>query len=287
MKSVLIPLSFGLCFFIVIFINFDKIKSFYEKQTDKSIKNISRSLFLLNIQFNVNSYKKNFYWICGALTVLCFLVFWGSPILALFFAIGLQILAWKIPGIFLKINVQKRIALIESKMIDALVLMANGIKAGLSVQQSMDRVTKNLTGPIQEEFEVILSKIRLGSNTEEALASMYDRVPSEDVQMFTSSIIILKETGGNMAETFDTTVFTIRERQKVGKKIEALTSQGRTQGVIMSAMPLVFLGLFAVMQPESTKLMFTKPLGWLLLSAIFALSAVGAIIMKRVSTINV
>ncbi|MEL4382797.1 type II secretion system F family protein, partial [Shewanella algae] len=90
----------------------------------------------------------------------------------------------------------------------------------------MERVVENMKGPLPDEFGLVLNKIRFGMATEQSLVEFAERVPRPDVQMFVTAVNILKETGGNLAETFTTIVTTVRERQKVEKKIEALTAQG-------------------------------------------------------------
>ena len=79
---------------------------------------------------------------------------------------------------------------------------------------------------------------------EEALNEFGERIPRADVQMFVTSVNILKETGGNLAETFQTITTTVRERQKVEKKIQALTAQGTMQAVIISLVPFFLMGMF-------------------------------------------
>ena len=130
---------------------------------------------------------------------------------------------------------------LTDQMVDGMTIMANGIKAGQSLTQSMERVTENMSGPLSQEFGLVLNKIRLGMSVEEALNEFGERIPRQDVQMFVTSVNILKETGGNLAETFQTIVTTVRERQKVEKKIEALTAQGTMQAVIITLVPFLLL----------------------------------------------
>ena len=103
-------------------------------------------------------------------------------------------------------------------MVDALSLMSNGLKSGLSIVQSLGLVTQEMPNPIRQEFNLILSENKLGVSLEDAFINLAKRIKSDDVEMFVTSVNILKETGGNLAETFDTIVITIRERIKVEKQ---------------------------------------------------------------------
>jgi tight adherence protein B len=151
----------------------------------------------------------------------------------------------------------------------------------------MERVTENITGPLAQEFSLVLNKVRLGMSVEEALNEFGERIPRQDVQMFVTAVNILKETGGNLAETFQTIVTTVRERQKVEKKIEALTAQGTMQAIIITLVPLLLLGIFLILDPNYVMPLFTKPLGWVCLALMLTLQVIGLFVMKKIVTIKV
>lgn len=194
---------------------------------------------------------------------------------------------WTVPKHIFKNMYEKRCNTFVNQMVDATTILANGVKAGLSVNQAMDRVASNLKAPISQEFRLVLSQNQLGRPIEEALNELAERVPRPDVQMFVTSVNILKETGGNMAETFQTINFTIRERQKIEKKIEALTAQGKMQGAIISAVPFFLLMGFYIMDPNYVTPMFTTTMGWVFILAVLGLQIVGGLLIKKIITIKV
>ena len=124
-------------------------------------------------------------------------------------------------------------------------------------------------------------------SVEDALNEFGERIPRQDVQMFVTAVVILKETGGNMAETFQTIVSTVRERQKVEKKIEAMTAQGNMQAIIVTLVPLLLLGVFLALDPNYVMPLFTRPLGWFCLALIVSLQIIGLVVMKKIVTIKV
>lgn len=105
--------------------------------------------------------------------------------------------------------------------------------------------------------------------------------------MFVTSINILKETGGNLAETFSTICTTIRERQKIEKKIQAMTAQGLMQGIIITLVPLVLLVVFSFVNPGYIKPLLTTTLGVVLLFVMFALQIIGGITIRKLVKIKV
>lgn len=194
---------------------------------------------------------------------------------------------WQVPRYLVQYLFKKRCDLFVNQMVDALTLLSNGVRSGLTVPQAMERVEENLDNPVSQEFGLVLSQMRLGLSLEEALNNLGERIPMPDVQMFVTTVNILKETGGDMSETFNIIVETIRERQKVQKKIEALTAQGMMQGVIMSLVPFFLLIMFWLFDPDYIMPMFSTTLGIIMLLVMLGLQAVGGVVMKKVVTIRV
>ncbi len=173
------------------------------------------------------------------------------------------------------------------QLVDGLALMSNGLKSGLSVVQALSLVVEEMPNPIKQEFNLILSQNKLGVSLEEAFSNLAQRIPSEDVEMFVTAVNILKETGGNLSETFDTIVLTIRERIKVENKISALTAQGFYQGMIIIAVPPGLGFMLQTTDPEFMEPLFTTPLGWVIVASILLLEVVGFFVIMRVVRIEV
>jgi tight adherence protein B len=220
----------------------------------------------------------------GTLTFLAFLpnLFPGIP-----FALAVTVIGWKVPKPIVDRIYQKRVEKFTLQMVDALSLMSNGLKSGLSVVQAMGLVTQEMENPIKQEFNLVLSENKLGVSLEEAFTNLSKRVRSDDVEMFVTSINILKETGGNLAETFDTIVTTIRERIKVQGKIAAMVAQGLNQGIVVMLIPPGLGGYFYTQDPVFMQPMFTTPIGWLLVMLIIGLEALGLVLILKVTKIDV
>lgn len=221
------------------------------------------------------------------LGLIFFVLFWPN-ILVGFVAGGIfTLLGWTIPKHIFKYLYEKRCNLFVNQMVDATTILANGVRAGLSVTQAMDRVARNLKNPIAQEFRLVLSQNQLGRPIEECLNELGERIPRQDLQMFVTAVNILKETGGNMAETFQTINYTIRERQKIEKKIEALTAQGVMQGIIISMVPFGLLIMFYIADPAYIGPMFTTAAGWGFLLLMLVLVGAGGFLIRKIITIKV
>ncbi|MCM2322410.1 MAG: type II secretion system F family protein [Oligoflexia bacterium] len=220
----------------------------------------------------------------GTLVFLAFLprLFPGIP-----FAIMTAIAGWKAPKPIVDMIYRRRVKTFTLQMVDALGLMSNGLKSGLSIVQSLGLVTQEMPNPIQQEFNLILSQNKLGVPLEEAFTNLSKRVQSDDVEMFVTSVNILKETGGNLAETFDTIVTTIRERIKVENKISAMTTQGFYQGIFVMAIPPLLGAFFYQSDPEFMRPLFTTAIGWAIVMVIILLEAIGFFVIMKVIKIDV
>ncbi|MCB0406716.1 MAG: type II secretion system F family protein [Bdellovibrionales bacterium] len=285
-EYILIPL-FGLAVFIFSYLMSDRIIHFLH---DKSLGSREEVLRLMDLMFVETDQRKvtiGMLLISFGLGSLVFLATWPNIVVGLIFGSVVTALGWTLPKFIVTSMWEKRCTRFTDQMVDGLTIMSNGVKAGLSITQSMERVCSNMSGPIVQEFNLVLNKQRLGMPLEQALSELGDRIPRQDLQMFVTGVNILKETGGNLAETFTTIVTVIRERQKIEKKISAMTPQGVMQAVIITLVPFILLGVFLVVDPSYVEPLFTKPLGWFALFLMLSLQVIGGVIMKKVVTIKV
>jgi tight adherence protein B len=281
-----IPL-FGLAVFVFSYLNAEKIIQFLYNKTLGQREELFLLLDKLYVETDRKKISTSLLLVSFGLGFLFFLAFWPNILPGFLFGAAATILGWSLPRLILKNLWEKRCNRIVEQMVDGMTIMANGVRSGLSISQSMERVSTNMTGPLAQEFNLVLNQMRLGRSVEEALNEFGDRIPRPDVQMFVTAVNILKETGGNLAETFTTIVTTIRERQKIEKKIEAMTSQGTMQAIIVTLVPFALLILFLIVDPTFVMPLFTKPLGWVALMFMLALQVFGGIMMKKIVTIKV
>ncbi len=277
----------ALCVFTVSYLWIDKFLAFINERSLGQRDEILRYLELMFVEMDKDKLTKLLMLLSFGLGGLFFVLLWPNIFAGLLVGSIFTLLGWNIPKQVVKYLYEKRCDWFTDQMVDAMTILSNGVRAGLSVTQSMDRVVKNLKNPISQEFRLVLSQNQLGQTLEDALSELGERIPRPDVQMFVTSVNILKETGGNMAETFQAITFTVRERQKVEKKIEALTAQGIFQGIIVSCIPFLLLAMSTAVDPNYTKPLFSTALGWVILCVVVILQIVGGILIKKIVTIKV
>lgn len=203
------------------------------------------------------------------------------------FGIIISFIGWKIPKPIINFLIERRIKLYQNQMVDALTLLANGIRAGLSMPQSLGMVVDEMPIPISQEFNLVLQQNKIGVPLEECFEGLAKRIPTEDNDMFVSGVNILRETGGNLAETFDTIVGIIRERIRLQQKIDAYVAQGMFQGATIFMMPFAIGGIYAASDPDSMVPLFTTPLGIIMLLVALAFDLAGGFVILKIVKIKI
>jgi tight adherence protein B len=169
----------------------------------------------------------------------------------------------------------RRFNQINEQLGEALTLVSNSLRSGLSLQQGVELVVQEMDPPIAEEFATVVKETKLGLPFDDALKNLAERIPTPDLDMVVTSIVTIRETGANLAEVFDVIAHTVRERKKVEGKIRAMTAEGMTQGMLMCAVPPVLITAFYFLDPTLVAPLFNTFLGLLMLLIIIALDVMG------------
>ncbi len=169
-------------------------------------------------------------------------IFWylndrGSQI-PVFTVLGFFI-GMSIPRFYVKQQQTKRLARFNDQLADMLNLMVNSLRAGFSIMQAMEAVSKEMPPPLCDEFRRLVQEMQIGIPMEQALSNLLRRIPSEDLDLVITAINVQKEVGGNLAEILDTISYTIRERVRIKGEIRVLTSQVIYSGRFLALMPLI------------------------------------------------
>ncbi len=210
-----------------------------------------------------------------------------SFVLGCFAAVVCGFFGFKTPRTIISGWFKRRVQKFDRQLVDALNMMSNAVKSGLSFMQVIQVIEREMPDPCAEEFGMVLKENRVGVNLNDALLNMTKRIPSEDLFMIINSVVTLSQQGGDLSEAFDTIAKTIRERQRVSDKIRTLAQAGITQGFILSLIPIVMLGLQWFIQPNYVRLLFTTNLGVVFLLIMVGMIIAGAFWMRKILTIDI
>ncbi|RDV84060.1 type II secretion system F family protein [Ammonifex thiophilus] len=191
-----------------------------------------------------------------------------------------------VPLFYLRYLRRQRLARFQSQLPDALSLMANTMRAGFGLLQAMDVVRREMPPPISQEFGRALTELGLGMGVEEALERLSHRVPSEDLDLAVTAVIIQRQVGGNLAEILDSIAATIRERVRLKGEIRALTAQGRISALIIGLLPLVLALILSLINPGYLLTLVYEPLGRLMLGLGAAGEIVGVLLLRKITEVE-
>jgi tight adherence protein B len=224
-----------------------------------------------------------FQWICTALVGgLMYIILDNLIILIVGAGIGYNIPKW-----FLQQKQRERLVRFNNGLPDMISTIIGSLRAGFSFSQALKSVAEESDSPIKEEMETVLKEMQYGSSIEEALNSLKERMPSEDLELMIQAIIIQRQVGGNLATVLDKIVETIRARTKIQGMIKTLTAQGKLSGIVIALLPVI-LGVFLyIMDPEYVEAFIKHPIGIGMLVAGGISGVIGFILIRKVTTIEV
>jgi len=197
------------------------------------------------------------------------------------------LLALQLPRKLLTILKARRLAAFNLQLVDTLVTMSNALKAGFSILQAFDSVSRDADNPIAQEFGMFLHQTHVGVSFSDALRSMEDRVGSDDLKLMVLAIETARQTGGNLTEIFEQISATIRERMRIEGRIRTLTAQGKLQGIVVGSMPVVIAIALMIVDPDMMRPFIHSTAGLGVAVAVVILVSLGAIVIRRIVTIDV
>ncbi len=173
------------------------------------------------------------------------------------------------------------------QLVDGLMILSSSLKAGLSLTQSFETVVEEMPAPISQEFSLMVRQMQMGVSLEEAMGALKKRMRVDDLDMVVTAVMVAKETGGNLPDIFSQVGNTIRERNKLIGRVNALCVQGKLQGIIMSILPIVF-GLFVYkVNPHFFDVFIRDKFGRMLLSYAVISQILGIFFIRKFSRIDV
>ncbi len=176
---------------------------------------------------------------------------------------------------------------IEEALPHCFTIIANAMKAGLPLIQSLQIASREAHPPLAKELQEILEKVSLGRSLDEALLLSEGRLKIPDFSLMVHSIVTLRQIGGNFVVHFENLARILRERERVSAKIRLLTTQGTTQATILGLMPFGLSLILYFLSPEFVSPLFETPLGWLTIFLVLILDGIGFLWINQLSKIEI
>lgn len=170
-----------------------------------------------------------------------------------------------LPQIVVKVMGKQRQSRFQRQLVDCLMVLSSSLKAGLSMLQAIEVAVQEMPPPASQEFGLVLKENKMGVPLNDAVEHLKKRMPSEDLVLIVTAVLVARETGGDVTEVFTKLIETIRERQKFKERIKTLTVIPRVQAIIMACLPIVFAIFSYQMSPAYFQPFFRDEFGQMLL----------------------
>jgi Flp pilus assembly protein TadB len=208
--------------------------------------------------------------------VSSWLRWWGVAMFGAFFVIGVILQMFPVglgaamavfvaPRLMLDHMIAQRQMKLRDQLVRATVGIANGCRAGMSLAQSIEKVSTEAPRPLADELVRIVRHCKAGVRIQEVLRETQQRLDLEAFTVFASAAIVSLEQGGNITLALEKISEGLQEMQRLERKLEADSASGRKLATVLGLFPVFFLALFSLLDPVSTGLLYTTFIGNLIL----------------------
>lgn len=164
---------------------------------------------------------------------------------------------------------------------NAVEAIVRGVKAGMPLNDSMRLVAKEAKEPIKSDFQRVIDQQAVGMTIQEAITTLYDRVPVSEVNFFIVVITVQAQAGGNLSEALTNLSRVLRNRKKMKAKVKAMSSEAKASAGIIGSLPIIVAVLVSLTTPGYLLPMIETPIGNVMLGVAALLMFLGGFIMNR------
>lgn len=200
---------------------------------------------------------------------------------------GLAVLGY-VPIFIVSVQAENRAAKLTEQLPDGLDLIARSMQAGHGISEAMRVVAEEAPMPLAQEFGRVYEEHNLGRDFRECLENLNRRNPdSFDLQIFVSSVLLQRDTGGNLVEILMSIASTIRGRFVFHGKVRALTSEAKFTAWILGGLPFVVGGMIIFMTPDYLTPLLVDPLGHVMIAYGICSFMLGVFFMRDLTKVEV
>ncbi len=259
----------------------ETLKEVEEREKAKAKHGKAPPLALRMQQAGLHWTRRTFILISVGVGALAYIVAWimGAPIyIAAAVAVAglLGLPRWAVN--FLR---KRRMTKFIDEFANAMDVIVRGVKAGLPLNDCIKIIAAEASEPVKSEFRIISETQALGLTLADAVGKLTERVPAQEANFFAIVVAIQQRAGGNLAEALGNLSRVLRERRKMKGKIQAMSMEAKASAVIIGALPFVVMGLVYLTSPNYIILLFTDPIGHVILGCSGAWMFIGIMVMRK------
>jgi tight adherence protein B len=223
----------------------------------------------------------------GALIWIGTIFLYRLPLVEQLATLPLDISITAVLGVFyLRFRGAQRIKGFGDQFEMALRMMSGALRVGLGFRQAIILVTEEVPNPARRELLRVIGRANIGINILDALDELSRSIPSSETLMFARVVRVQQQTGGDLAKVLEKLAITIRDRRRVVRKMNALTSQGRMGAMIIGGLPVLVGGFVMLTQPDMKEAMLHTVPGWCMLALAVFLEAMAAFVLSKILVLD-
>jgi tight adherence protein B len=192
-----------------------------------------------------------------------------------------------LPAFVIKLMERQRRQKFLNQLVDGLMIISSSLKGGLSLLQAIEVLVEEMPAPISQEFGLVLRENKIGVTLEDSLKRLNERLHLEELGLLINSVLVARETGGDLTKVFSRLSTSIRDNHKLKESILTLTLQGRLQGMIMSLLPFIFVWWVLTFNRQHFDIMLNSEQGRMLLFIALGLQILGIFLIRKFSRIRI
>lgn len=263
----MIPLLSSLCVFGAVVLAADSLGAVWDLTTDRYLADIRPKMSRLDVS-SVELHQWMRWWgiaLFGSFVLFGF-IFRMPPV-----AVFVMFIVFIAPRNILDWMLERRRITIRDQLVRATMGVANGCRAGLGLPQAIEKVAFDTKQPLATELKRITRDYRAGRPLQEAIREVQERLDVEAFTTFASAVIVTLQKGGNISSSLERISHGLQETQRLERKLEADSAAGKRMALILSLFPIIFLGLFYMLDPVSMGILFGTLLGQFVILAVLVI----------------
>jgi tight adherence protein B len=253
-----------------------------EKQRAKAKKRPKPTLLVRMRQADLGWSKNTYYLLCAVAGIACFAIAHIAAGLGTLPAAGFGVSAGLLlPHLYVSLRRSRRFQRFAAEFPNGLDVIVRGIKSGLPVVDCINIIAAEAQEPVKSEFKVLAQDQTMGMPLEEAVERLPERVPLPEASFFAIVIAMQSQTGGSLSEALANLSNVLRERKKMQAKVKAVSTEAKASAGIIGALPVAVAGLVYLTSPQYMALLFTTPVGHVVLAACAVWMLIGTLVMRK------
>jgi len=259
----------------------ETLREVEQREKAKSKHSKSPPLVLRMQQAGLHWSRRTFILISLAVGVVTYLVaaIMGAPIYISAAAAAAGLLG--LPRWIVNFLRKRRMTKFVDEFANAMDVIVRGVKAGLPLNDCIRIIASEAAEPVKSEFRTISETQAMGLSLAEAVGKLPERVPTQEAIFFAIVVAIQQRAGGNLAEALGNLSRVLRERRKMKGKISAMSMEAKASSVIIGALPVVVMALVYLTSPSYIVLLFTDPIGHVILACSATWMFIGIMVMRK------